>query len=98
MCCTGLAPRQAQHTLLGNNLHLTPSLTGVVANLAGAWPGLPRWLCDRSCGFAAAVARDSPRISSQGCGGQKQPEDILGGLRWPETARGYPRSARVLTK
>ena len=22
-------------------------------------------------------------ISSEGCGGQKQPEDILGGLRWP---------------
>ena len=42
-----------------------------------------------------AVARDSPRISSQGCGGQRQREDILGGLRWPETARGYPRRAAV---
>ena len=33
----------------------------------------------------AAVARDSPRISAQGCGGQRQTENILGELRWPET-------------
>merc|ERR1712197_271039 len=35
------------------------------------------------------------RISSQGCGGQRQPEDILAGLRWSETLRGYPRRAAV---